>query len=131
MEFIQGNGQLPQNCNGAVDVLISKCSRHYFVTIDFVHQFNRCFGGLLLVLIAPAFIRIIDASFRLMINLKDGHWTIDMIVQLMVLLIHCIIFMLIANIPHKIRQEVTLIRIALNLLLAITEIHLTIFRLLI
>jgi hypothetical protein len=106
IELIQENGQLHENCDGPVDVLISKCSRHYFVTIDFVHQFNRCFGCLLLVLIAPAFIRIINASFQLMINLKDGHWTMDMIVQLMILLVHCVLFTLVANIPHKIRQEV-------------------------
>lgn len=106
IELIHENGQLHENRDGPVDVLISKCSRHYFVTIDFVHQFNRCFGCLLLVLIAPAFIRIINASFQLMINLKDGHWTMDMIVQLMILLVHCVLFTLVANIPHKIRQEV-------------------------
>ena len=85
IEHIQESGHTKQNSLGPVDILISKWSRHYFMTIDFVHQFHRCFGCLLLVLIAPAFIRVINASFQLMINLKDGHWTMDMIVQLMIL----------------------------------------------
>jgi hypothetical protein len=104
IEFIQENGHSKLNC--PVDVLISKWSRHYFMTIDFVHQCNRCFGCLLLVLIAPAFIRVINTSFQLMINFKDGQWTMDMILQLMILLVHFVLFTLIANIPHKIRQEV-------------------------
>lgn len=107
MEFIQENGLQSQLENCPVDVLVSKWSRHYFMTIDFVHQCNRCFGCLLLVLVAPAFIRVINASFQLMINLKDGQWTMEMAVQLMILLVHCVLFTLIANIPHKIRQEVT------------------------
>jgi hypothetical protein len=44
-----------------MDVLITKWNRHYFMTVDFIHQFNRCFGCLLLVLIAPVFIRVISA----------------------------------------------------------------------
>ena len=89
-----------------MDVLITKWNRHYFMTVDFVHQFNRCFGCLLLVLIAPVFIRVISTSFTLMIELKDGQWTISLTINLIVLFINFVAFILAANIPHRIRQGV-------------------------
>lgn len=89
-----------------VDILIAKWNRHYFMAFDFVHQFNRCFGCLLLVLIAPVFIRVISTSFIMMIELKDGKWTISATINLVVLFINFMAFILTANIPHRIRQEV-------------------------
>ena len=89
-----------------IDVVIAKWNRHYFMAIDFVHQFNRCFGCLLLVLIAPIFIRVISTSFYLMIELKDGQWTTAVTLNLIVLLVNFAAFILAANIPHRIRQEV-------------------------
>jgi uncharacterized membrane protein len=91
-----------------IDAVIAKWNRQYFMAIDFVHQFNRCFGCLLLVLIAPIFIRVISTSFFLMIELKDGQWTAAVTLNLIVLLVHFVAFIFAANIPHRIRQEVPL-----------------------
>ncbi|XP_032788724.2 uncharacterized protein LOC116926054 [Daphnia magna] len=87
------------------DVLISKWNRHYFTIIDLVHQMNRCFGCLLLVMVAPTFVRVINTSFHLMIDMKDGRWTIEVTTQLIVLFFNFVGFTFMANIPHKIRQE--------------------------
>ncbi|XP_057368101.1 gustatory and pheromone receptor 39a-like [Daphnia carinata] len=85
--------------------LISRWSRHYFTIIEFVHQMNRCFGCLLLVMVAPAFVRVINTSFHLMIDMKDGQWTVDVTVQLIVLFFNFVGFTFMTNIPHSIRQE--------------------------
>lgn len=88
------------------EILIPKWNRRYLLIIDFVHQFNRCFGCMLLVLVAPAFVRVINTSFYLMMGIKGGQWTIATTVSLVMLLAHFVGFTLVANIPHKIRQEV-------------------------
>ncbi len=92
------------------EILIPKWNRRYLLIIDFVHQFNRCFGCMLLVLVAPAFVRVINTSFYLMMGIKGGQWTIGTTVSLLMLLTHFIGFTLVANIPHKIRQEVYYIK---------------------
>lgn len=88
------------------ETLISKWNRRYFTIIDLVHQINRCFGCLLLVMVAPAFVRVINTSFHLMIDMKEGQWTINVTIQLVVLFANFLGFTFMANIPHRIRQEV-------------------------
>lgn len=90
-----------------MDVLIAKWNRHYLLIIDFVHQLNRCFGCLLLVLVAPAFVRVINTSFSLMIEMKGGQWTVHATISLVILLSHFIGFTVVVNVPHKIRQGVS------------------------
>lgn len=89
-----------------MDMIISKWNRHYLLIIDFIHQLNRCFGSLLLVLVAPAFVRVINTSFYLMIEMKGGQWTIQGTISLFILLAHFVSFTVVVNIPHKIRQGV-------------------------
>ena len=94
-----------------MDILISKWNRHYLLIIDFVHQFNRCFGSMLLALVAPAFVRVINTSFYLMMGIKGGQWTMSTTFSLLMLFTHLVGFVLVANIPHRIRQEVYAIRL--------------------
>lgn len=99
-------GYPTEDCSVHMDTLIAKWNRHYLLIIDYVHQLNRCFGCLLLVLVAPAFVRVINTSFYVMIEIKGGQWTIHATISLILLLCHFIGFTVVVNIPHKIRTGV-------------------------
>lgn len=87
--------------------VVCRWNRHYFLIVDYVHQFNRCFGSVVLFLVAPFFVRIINTSFQLMMEVKNGRWTMDTTVCLTIFLLNFGGFTTIVSIPHNIREEVS------------------------
>lgn len=90
-----------------LDRIITRWNRHYLLIVDFNQQLNRCFGSLILVLVAPAFVRIINTSFYLMMEFKTaGQFSIHGMVMLTILVVNFVAFAVLVNIPHKIHEEV-------------------------